>query len=145
MKNIDTLTDDQKRAIGEKIAAVMLLKKSKNNPDRYLIGEGHCDKTALGVFETTYSLLNDEIHALTDPLKLRNDKLISDYKAVYSSLYNKEYKTLVYVGHGMFLMDNDPSMPAERIRVSDLIAATKRLQDKLEERRKHNSYTKDKS
>lgn len=48
-ENKITLTEEQENEIGAKLAEIFLLKKSRKNPDRYLLGGGYIDKTNIGL------------------------------------------------------------------------------------------------
>jgi hypothetical protein len=51
------MTEQQEILAGEKLAEIFCLKRSKEHPDRWVMGGGYLTKTSLGVFRVFKDLV----------------------------------------------------------------------------------------
>lgn len=61
-RRLRRIEDDDEFAskVGEKIAEVMQLKRSKIHPDRWVLGAGHLSKTSAGLARTAKRLVLED-------------------------------------------------------------------------------------
>lgn len=126
--NIENIPDIVQHKLGEKLAEIMLLKRSRDYKDRYVLGGGHNTKTAIGVFRTAFDVTHEQVKK---EKKKTHSEIIGEYCAAYFAANQKQVANMYYIGHGWFMLQSDPAQPADRIRLSAVLKATEGLKARV--------------